>query len=133
MVDTPADPLRPPTITQTPQEIDQMYDLIEQGKLPKDYVDRHFEAVRLNVFGHDAKKVKGQYQEQGIGSATNQTANSLAAYKKYCDPSNPKAPDPDPNFVENYKRMEAELKASTARRTEESVKNKGGQRRRYSA
>ncbi len=60
------------------------------------------------MFGHDAKKVKGQYVEQGFGSAKNQTRNSIESYKKYHKG--------DADFAENLKRMEAELADTNKRR-----------------
>ena len=65
------------------------------------------------MFGFDAKKTRKGYQEQGYGSPVNQTANSLAAYKKYHGPA---SDDPDPDFEVHVARMEKELAESDARR-----------------
>lgn len=113
MVEAVIDPIRMPTLTLSEKELDDIEAMMAEGRLPPDFLERHFVAVENNVFGADHKKdKKGNPIEQGIGSAGNQTANSIKAYKKYCDPSNPKAADPDPNFAVNLKRMEAELAAA---------------------
>jgi hypothetical protein len=108
-------------VTKTVKEIEEMRILVERGELPPDAIEKHYEAEAKNVFGHDAKKVKGEYVEQGIGSPGNQTANSIAAYKKYCNPANPKASDPDPNFTENLARMEKELADSNKKRAKKAA------------
>jgi hypothetical protein len=117
MVDTPINASNIPTINLTMEEISKIEADMATGKLPPDFLDRHYDAVEANVFGFDHRKDRhGNPIEQGIGSSGNQTANSLAAYKKYCNPNNPKAVDPDPNFDENLKRMMAELAKSDAAR-----------------
>jgi|SRR5665213_3229576 len=88
-------------VTKTEEEISEMRVLIERGELPPDAIEKYYEAEAKNVFGHDAKKVKGQYIEQGMGSAKNQTRNSVDSYKKYHKD--------DPDFKEQLARMEAEL------------------------
>jgi hypothetical protein len=119
------EPDRVPTITLTPAEIDEMYDLIDKGELPRDYVDRYFEAVSKNVYGQDAKKDRqGNYIEQGIGSPGNQSRNSIEAYKKYGKD--------DPDFQANLARMEKELVECNAKRRAEAEKKDTGKRR-YSA
>lgn len=119
MVTTPIDPMRLPTITQSPAEIAEMQGLIEEGKLPKDFIKRHIDAVDANVFGHDAPKDrKGWRLEQGLGSPENQTHNSVEAYRKYG-----KA---EPDYEANLRRMEAELVASEKARTEKAAKASGG-------
>jgi hypothetical protein len=119
------DPVKVPTVTLTPLEIDEIYDLIDKGELPKNYVDRYFEAVQDNVFGIDHKKDrKGHPIEQGIGSPGNQTRNSIEAFRKYGKD--------EPGYEDTLKRMEAELNASNADRR--AVADKKGQgKRRYSA
>lgn len=123
------DPVRVPSHSLTPGEIDELYDLIDKGELPKDYVDRHFEAVQKNVFGFDAKQHKGKYIEQGLGSPGNQTANSIAAYIKT---QTERQGGPEEGYEENLKRMRAELAASDARRRGDAEK-KGKGARRYAA
>lgn len=117
MVDTPFDPIRPPSINQSAEELDLMQAMIDEGKLPKNFMERHFDAVDANVFGVDAPKDrKGFRLEQGIGSPNNQTANSLAAYRKFHGPNGPD-PDPPEVFEATEKRMIAELaKTNEAKR-----------------
>lgn len=73
-----------------------------------------------DVFGFDHRTDKeGNPIEQGQGAPGNQTRQSIEAYKKYCDPGNPKATTPEVSkeaFDANLKRMEAELAKSDARR-----------------
>jgi hypothetical protein len=72
-------------VTKTSEELDDMRAQIAAGYLPADAIERHFEAQARNVFGFDAKRRRdGSYIDQGLGSAINQTRNSLEAYKKYC-------------------------------------------------
>lgn len=107
MVAATFDPIRVPVVNLSQKEIDEIAGLIEQGQLPKDFLDRHFDAVDANVFGEDAPKDrKGNRLEQGHGSPKNQTANSVAAYRKYGKD--------EPNYAEHLKRMEAELAACDA-------------------
>ena len=64
--------------------MDDIKALIEAGQLPPDFLKRHEEAKRQNVFGFDHKTdANGDPIEQGIGSAANQTRNQINAYKKY--------------------------------------------------
>ena len=95
-------------VTKTEEEIAEMRMLIERGELPPDAIEKHYEAEARNVFGHDAKKIKGEYIEQGIGSPKNQTRNSVESYKKYGKD--------EPNYKETLARMEAELADSIKRR-----------------
>jgi|HubBroStandDraft_6_1064221.scaffolds.fasta_scaffold420120_1 hypothetical protein len=84
MVDSVVDPVRVPTITLSQTEVDDIKALIEAGQLPPDFLKRHEEAKRQNVFGFDhTTDADGNPQEQGIGSAKNQTRNQINAYKKY--------------------------------------------------
>ena len=118
MVSAVIDPIRIPTLNLSSQELDELASLIEQGQLPKDFLDRHFDAVDANVFGIDAPKDRhGNRKEQGIGSAGNQTANSVAAYIKYCKN--------EPDYDENVKRMKAELaKCEEARKAQVTAANR---------
>ena len=131
MVQAVFDPIRVPSINLSQAELDEIEEAIEAGDLPKDFLDRYFKAVEDNVFGADHKKTrKGDPIEQGLGSAGNQTKNSVDSYKKYCNPENPKATDPDPNFKENLARMVAELAEADARRAAERDTRKGRPRAR---
>lgn len=70
-------------VTKTPDEIAEMQEMIRQGKLPADAIEKHYEAEARNVFGFDAKKDrKGNLIEQGIGSPGHETANHFAAIRK---------------------------------------------------
>jgi hypothetical protein len=109
--------LKVPVVMLTAEEVADIETKIDAGQLPLDYMDLVADARTRNVYGHDYSTDRdGNPIEQGVGSAQNQTRNSIAAYKKYCDPKNPKAADPDPNFAENLKRMEKELVESNTRR-----------------
>lgn len=124
MVSTTVDPIRMPTVTLSQSEMEEIEGLIEAGQLPKDFLDRYFDAVENNVFGVDHKKDRhGNPVEQGIGSPGNMTQNSINAYKRYAkyDPDFDEA-----KFAENIKRMEADLKASNERR---AVNNPNTRRR----
>jgi len=99
-------------VTKTAQEIDEMRAEIAAGTLPPDAIKKYREEEDRNVYGHDAKKRRdGTYIEQGIGSAQNQTANSVAAYKKY------HASDVD--YERTLASLEKELAESDARRAAE--------------
>ena len=99
-------------VTKTAQEIDEMRAEIAAGTLPPDAIKRYREEEDRNVYGHDAKRRRdGSYIEQGVGSAGNQTRNSIEAYKKYH--SN------EPDFEKQVARMERELAATNERRAAE--------------
>jgi hypothetical protein len=99
-------------VTKTAQEIDEMRAEIAAVTLPPDAIKRYREEEDRNVYGHDAKRRRdGSYIEQGVGSAGNQTRNSIEAYKKYH--SN------EPDFEKQVARMEKELVESDARRAAE--------------
>lgn len=110
MVTAVMDQIRVPTLSLSQGEIQELEELIMAGQLPPDFIDRHLQAVQDNVFGHDHKTTRqGDPIEQGIGSAGNQTANSVAAYIKYCSE--------EPDFEENLKRLRADLaKCDTVRK-----------------
>jgi hypothetical protein len=99
-------------VTKTQDELNEMRAEIAAGTLPPDAIKKYREEEDRNVFGHDAKKRRdGTYEEQGVGSAKNQSANSIAAYRKYCSH--------EPRFEENLARMERELAATNERRAAE--------------
>jgi hypothetical protein len=101
-------------VTLTNDEINEMREDIKAGRLPPDAIEQHFKAEALNVFGFDAKKTRDgkSYIEQGVGSASNQTLNSINAYKKFG------AAEPD--YERNLARMEREFAESEARRRKEA-------------
>jgi hypothetical protein len=109
MVDSVLDPMRVPAISLSQTEIDEIEQLIAAGQLPSDFLDRHKEAVRRNVFGHDHRVDKnGRPIEQGIGSPGNMTRNAIDAYKKYAKYESDYTKE---KYDETVKRMEAELAA----------------------
>jgi hypothetical protein len=68
-----------------------------------------------DTFGVGFQRDKnGRPQEQGLGSAGNQSRPSIEAYKKYCSK--------EPNFEANLARMEREFAESEARRAAERAK-----------
>lgn len=127
MVETKVDVLRPPSITLSQKELDEIDAQMAAGVLPPDYLDRHLDAVEANVFGHDHKKDRhGDPIEQGIGSPGNQTQNSVNAYRKY---AKYEMGFSEAQFAENLKRMEGELAASNeARAAAGTVRRRRGKR-----
>jgi hypothetical protein len=117
MVESVVDPVKVPTITLSQAELDDIRDLMAAGQLPEDYLQRHHEAVRANVFGHDYKTdAQGEPLEQGFGSAGNQTQNSINAYKKYAKYESDFSEE---KYNATLKRMESELATSDKRRAAE--------------
>jgi hypothetical protein len=98
-------------VTLTGQELDEMREKVAAGELPPDAVKQHFLSEQKNVFGHDHKVRNGKPVEQGVGSAGNQSRNSIGAYKKYCSH--------EPDFEKTVARMEKELAATNERRAAE--------------
>jgi hypothetical protein len=120
MVETVIDPIRMPTVTLLQTEMDEIEDLMAQGQLPPDWLERYHVAVAANVFGADHKKDKhGNPIEQGRGAAANMTSQSVEAYKKWGKD--------EPGYAENLKRMEAQLAACN------EVRAAGGDARRERA
>lgn len=111
MVDQVIDVLRVPVVNLSEAELAEMEAQIEAGLLPKDFIEKHFEAVDNNVYGIGHKKDrKGRPIEQGLGSPANMTQQSIDAYKKWCGPSKDN-PVGEPGFAENLARMEQQLAA----------------------
>lgn len=124
MVATPIDPIRVPTLSLSESELSDIEALIEQGALPKDFLDRHFEAVENNVFGFDHKKDKhGEPIEQGIGSPSNMTRNCVEAYRKYGKD------EPKEKYEATLARMEADLAKCDERRKAAGVRGRGKRRK----
>jgi hypothetical protein len=83
MVEMVIDPIRPPSITLSGEEIQEIRDGIAAGLYPPDFLKRCDEARARNVFGHDAKQDRhGNYIEQGLGAKGHETANHFTALKK---------------------------------------------------
>lgn len=93
-----------------------MNDLAADNKIPRDWWDRYQEACEKQVFGHDVRHDRhGEPIEQGKGSASQPSRNSLEAYKAN-QLGRKTAPDPD--FKEQCQRMEDEIKAFEAKQSE---------------
>jgi hypothetical protein len=117
MVDAVIDVVRIPTITLSEEELDDIEARIAKGDLPPDFLDRHYDAVDKNVFGHDFKKdKKGNPIEQGIGSPGNMTQNSINAFKKFNHPPAGAGEAEVKEFTDAVKRMEADLVACNEQR-----------------
>jgi hypothetical protein len=83
-------------------ELDEMRKAIADGKLPPDALEKYYEEEAKAVFGHNYKTDRdGKPIEQGIGSASQPSANSVAAYEAYCKH--------EPDFAANLARMKANL------------------------
>jgi hypothetical protein len=112
MVEKTIDPVRPPTINQSIEELEAMQAMIDAGQLPADFIERHFDAVNANVFGVDAPKDRhGNRTEQGKGSPANMTRQSIDAFKRWHGPSK-ENPLGAPNYEKDLAKMEAQLAAN---------------------
>ena len=79
-------------------ELAEMQRQIDLGQLPKNAIDQYWLDQEMAVFGEDFKRdAQGRPIEQGKGSASQPSMQSLEAYKKYG-----KA---EPNYKENVQRM----------------------------
>jgi hypothetical protein len=77
-----SDVWKPPVISLTAEEIDEMRQQAKEGSLPPDAVEQYFTAMAKNVFGAAATKDKqGNYREMGIGSKGHETANHFTAIR----------------------------------------------------
>lgn len=109
MVETVIDPIKVPVVTLSQAEIEEIELQIVDGILPADWLERHYAAVQANVFGHDHRvDSQGRPIEQGLGSAGNQTKNSVDAYRKWGVN--------DVDYEKNLSRMEKELATSNETR-----------------
>jgi hypothetical protein len=99
-------------VTKTVDELNEMREQIASGELPADAIKQYYADERRNVFGFDHKSDRsGKPIEQGYGSAQNMTRNSIEAYRKYGSA--------ELEYEKHLARMEAELKATDARRAAE--------------
>ncbi len=113
---------KPPVVSLTQEEVDEMNDLAAANKIPRDWYDRYLEACEKHVFGPDVKHDrKGDPIEQGIGSAAHPTRNSIEAYKAH---QLGNKFGPEPAFQENLAKMEADLKAYEDKAAERRSKAK---------
>ena len=98
-----------PVIMLTEEEIAAARLLIDEGKLPRDYFEQYRRALAQNVFGHDHKTDRhGEPIEQGIGSPSQPSANSVNAFKRFCKD--------EPNYERDLARLEKDLAAHMARK-----------------
>jgi hypothetical protein len=121
-METPStfDPIKPPTITLSDEEMGKMLADIDAGVLPKDYLKKYLDAVDANVFGSEAPKDKqGWRLEIGLGSPRNQTQQSIDAYKRWCGPG---MPHEDPQFTRNLAIMEKQFAECNERRGKDASK-----------
>jgi hypothetical protein len=117
MAKTPPVQLKIPVITLTQQEIDDTRELIDDGRLPRDWFDQYAAAREKHVFGHDVQHDRnGNPIEQGIGSASQPTRNSIEAYKSH---QMGNKFGPEPGFENHLAKMESDLAAFEARKASE--------------
>jgi len=103
------DPRTIPTITLTSAELDEAEKRIEAGELPPNWFQLYYAAIEANVFGADVKHdSNGRPIEQGLGSPSNMTHQSVEAYRKYGKE--------EPEYERNLVKMEKQLVDSNARR-----------------
>ena len=70
-------------VTKTSRELAEMQNLINQGLLPKDAIEQHYENEYRQTFGQDYKTdADGNPIETGRGSKAQPTAGSIQAYIK---------------------------------------------------
>jgi hypothetical protein len=113
-MDTPStiDPYNIPSVMLTQTELDDVERRIEAGELPEDWFARYARAIEDNVFGvGHGKDANGKPIENGLGSAANQTAQSVEAYRRWGVN--------DIDYEKNLARIEKELAVCEARRAEE--------------
>jgi hypothetical protein len=115
-------PLKPSVLNLTGEEIEWINGLIAEGKLPPDWFDRCADARDRFVFGHDFKiDGKGVPIEDGLGSEKNMTAQSVAAYEKWCT----NEPDHERHLARMKKLLaEQQVKRDTKRDTEQQERRK---------
>jgi len=89
-------------LSPTAEEIDTANAMIANGELDRDYWSRRAEVTAKFVFGNEERR------ELGMGSANNQTRQSVEAYRLRCND--------EPNYLKNLARMEKELAECEARR-----------------
>jgi hypothetical protein len=78
-------PLKPSVLNLTAEEVEWMEGLIAQNLLPKNWFELCDDARDRFVFGEDFKIDRnGTPIENGLGSPGNMTAQSVAAYEKWC-------------------------------------------------
>jgi hypothetical protein len=102
-------------VCKTQNEIDEMRQNIQAGKLPPNAIEQYLEAEEKAVFGHDVKYDEdGEPIEQGIGSFAQPSQNSIDAYIK--TQTERRVGGPEPGFNENVEAMRARLAEYQAER-----------------
>lgn len=118
---------KPPVVSLTQMEVDEMKELIAQGKIPRDAFEQVEEAAEKNVFGVDVKHDRqGNPIEQGIGSPSQPSRNSINAYRANQLGNKFGA---EPNFKENLEKMEADLKVFETKRADQRAATKAKRKR----
>ncbi len=103
------------SVHKTPKELAEMQQLIDRGLLPKDAIEQYYENEFMAVFGENYKTDKnGDPIEQGIGSKSQPSASSIAAYVKTQTQLRHGGPEKD--YEDHLARMEADLAAYNAGR-----------------
>jgi hypothetical protein len=114
MVSTPVDALKPSPLCLTEQEIEDIYDLIDQNLVPANFFELCAEARRKAIFGENYRVDKlGRPVESGLGSSENQTTQSVSAFRKWCVN--------EIDYEKTLARLERELVESDARRKAEAA------------
>ena len=106
------DPHKPQRVTLSEEELLEAQAHIAEGLLPADWLERYREEQARNVFGDDHLKDRnGTPIEQGLGSAINQTKNSVEAYRRWRQS--------EPGFERHLALMERQLEEFNQRRAKE--------------
>jgi hypothetical protein len=110
-------PINIPSITLSEEELAEARANVEQGIFPEDWFLQYRESLAQAVYGADFQRDRnGNPIQQGIGAPLNQSANSIASYKKYCSH--------EPDFERHLARMEKELEETNKRKAAEAAKGK---------
>lgn len=92
-------------VTFTPEELNEL-----RAEGGEQAVKEHYENETKNVFGYNYQTdpKTGAPIEQGIGSPAQPSANSVAAYERFCRDQ--------PNFAATLAKMKSDLAAFEAKR-----------------
>jgi hypothetical protein len=100
------------SVTKTPRELEEMRRQIDLGQLPKNAIEQYWLDQEMAVFGEDFRRdADGMPIEQGRGSPSQPTHQSVEAYRKYGKN--------EPNYTEHLAHMESVLSAYTAKRAKQ--------------
>ena len=101
------------SVTKTPRELEEMRRQIDLGQLPKNAIEQYWHDQEMAVFGENFKRdANGTPIEQGRGSPSQPTHQSVEAYRKYGKN--------EPGYQEHLQRMEAQLAAFIAKQARQS-------------